>query len=87
LFAASEHYARPAGILPAPEAGHAVWGAQREALAARDAGEERTIVFNLCGHGHFDLSAYEDYRAGKLENYEHPKQEIEDSLAAVPEVS
>ena len=86
MFEACEQFVRTEGILPAPEAGHAVWGAQQEALAAKEAGEDRTIVFNLCGHGHFDLSAYEDFRAGKLEDYEYPEQEIEASLAAVPPI-
>ena len=86
MFASCEQFVRAEGILPAPEAGHAVWGAQQEALAAKEAGEARTIVFNLCGHGHFDLSAYDDYREGKLENYEHGDKEIEASLAGVPAV-
>jgi tryptophan synthase beta chain len=86
MFEACEQFVRTEGILPAPEAGHAVWGAQQEALAAKEAGEARTIVFNLCGHGHFDLSAYDDFRAGKLEDYEYPEQEIEASLAAVPQI-
>jgi tryptophan synthase beta chain len=86
MFASCEQFVRAEGILPAPEAGHAVWGAQQEALAAKEDGEARTIVFNLCGHGHFDLSAYDDYREGKLENYEHGDKEIEASLAGVPAV-
>ena len=86
MFASCEQFVRAEGILPAPEAGHAVWGAQQEALAAKEAGEARTIVFNLCGHGHFDLSAYDDYRAGKLENYEHSESAVEASLAAVPQI-
>ncbi len=86
MFESCEQFVRAEGILPAPEAGHAVWGAQQEALAAKEAGEARTIVFNLCGHGHFDLSAYDDYRAGKLENYEHSDADVEASLAAVPQV-
>jgi tryptophan synthase beta chain len=87
MFESCEQFVRAEGILPAPEAGHAVWGAQQEALAAKEAGEARTIVFNLCGHGHFDLSAYDDYRDGKLENYEHSDADVEASLASVPQVS
>lgn len=86
MFEACEEFVRSEGILPAPEAGHAVWGARKEALDAKEVGEERTIVFNLCGHGHFDLSAYEDFRDGALEDYALPEEEIEDSLAAVPTV-
>ncbi|MCC6627802.1 MAG: TrpB-like pyridoxal phosphate-dependent enzyme, partial [Chloroflexi bacterium] len=70
VFEASVQFARTEGILPAPEAGHAVAGAIDEALRCREAGEAKTILFNLCGHGHFDLSAYERYLAGQLEDYE-----------------
>ena len=86
MFDACKQFVQTEGILPAPEAGHAVWGAQREALKCKENDEAKTIVFNLCGHGHFDLSAYEDYQSGNLEDYEHPRREIEDSLAAVPQV-
>jgi tryptophan synthase beta chain len=63
-----------------------VWGARNEALKAKEAGDEKTIVFNLCGHGHFDLSAYEDFRAGELADFELPDEQIDESLAAVPSV-
>jgi len=86
MFESCEEFVRCEGILPAPEAGHAVWGARDEAIKAREAGEEKTIVFNLCGHGHFDLSAYQDFRAGKLEDFAYPKKEIDASLAALPEI-
>ncbi len=86
MFAACESFVRNEGILPAPEAGHAVWGAMQEALACKETGEARTIVFNLCGHGHFDLSAYEAYQAGQLEDYEYPAAEVAASLAALPVV-
>jgi len=87
MFDACEQFVRCEGILPAPEAGHAVWGARNEALKAKEAGEEKTIVFNLCGHGHFDLAAYEDYRDGRLEDYEYPEEEVNKSLADLPSVS
>jgi tryptophan synthase beta chain len=87
MFDACEQFVRCEGILPAPEAGHAVWGARNEALKAKEAGEEKTIVFNLCGHGHFDLAAYEDYREGRLEDYEYPEEEVNKSLADLPSVS
>jgi tryptophan synthase beta chain len=86
MFESCEEFACAEGIIPAPEAGHAVLGARDEAVACREAGEEKTIVFNLCGHGHFDLSAYDDYRDGKLENYTYPESEIEKSLEALPDV-
>ena len=86
MFESCEEFVQCEGILPAPEAGHAVWGARQEALRAKETGEAKTIVFNLCGHGHFDLSAYEDFRNGELADFELPDEEIEESLAAVPSV-
>lgn len=83
-FAAGITFARSEGIIPAPEANHAVAGAIREANAAKEAGEERVIVFNLCGHGHFDMQAYMDYHAGLLKNYEYPEEEIAMALAGLP---
>jgi tryptophan synthase beta chain len=57
-----------------------------EALRCREAGEARTILFNLCGHGHFDLSAYESYLAGRLEDYEYPAEQVQAALAGLPKV-
>ena len=85
-FAAGVQFARVEGILPAPEANHAVAGAIAEALACKESGESKTILFNLCGHGHFDMSAYTDYMAGKLQNYEYPEEEIAMALAGLPSV-
>jgi tryptophan synthase beta chain len=85
-FAAGVQFARAEGIIPAPEANHAVAGAIREALAAKEEGRARTILFNLCGHGHFDMQAYIDYHAGKLQNYEYPAEEIAMALAGLPSV-
>ncbi len=86
-FAAGIQFARAEGILPAPEANHAVAGAITEALRCKEAGESKVILFNLCGHGHFDMSAYMDYMAGKLQNYEYPAEEIAMALAGLPSVS
>lgn len=69
IFEACVEFNQTEGILPAPEPGHAIWAAREEALKCKETGEEKVIVFNLCGHGHFDLSAYEKYRAGDLEDY------------------
>jgi tryptophan synthase beta chain len=66
VFDAAVQFARVEGILPAPEAAHAVRAAIDEALRCKEEGGEETIVFNLCGHGHFDLAAYDDYLSGKL---------------------
>jgi len=86
-FAAGVQFARAEGIIPAPEANHAVAGAIREALRAKEEGSARTILFNLCGHGHFDMQSYIDYQAGKLQNYDYPEEEIAMALAGVPSVA
>ena len=85
-FEAGVAFARAEGILPAPEPTHAIRVAMDEALAAREAGEARVILFNLCGHGHFDLSAYERYLQGDLEDYEYPLDRVQAALAALPVV-
>ncbi len=83
-FEAGVAFARAEGILPAPEPTHAIRVAMDEALAAREAGEAKVILFNLCGHGHFDLSAYERYLSGDLEDYEYPLEKVEAALASLP---
>jgi tryptophan synthase beta chain len=85
-FAAGIQFARAEGIIPAPEANHAVTVAITEALRARQEGKQRTILFNLSGHGHFDMQSYIDYQAGKLENYDYPAEEIAMALAGLPAV-
>jgi len=85
-FEAGVMFARAEGILPAPEPTHAIRVAIDEALAAREAGEAKVILFNLCGHGHFDLSAYERYLSGSLEDYEYPRERVEAALARLPQV-
>ncbi|MGA7255740.1 MAG: TrpB-like pyridoxal phosphate-dependent enzyme [Terracidiphilus sp.] len=85
-FAAGVQFARAEGILPAPEANHAIAAAIREALEAKAEGRPRTILFGLSGHGHFDMQAYIDYHAGKLENYDYPEEEIAMALAGLPVV-
>jgi predicted alternative tryptophan synthase beta-subunit len=86
-FEAAVTFARAEGILPAPEAAHAVRGAVDEALTARTEGRRKTIVFNLCGHGFLDLSAYEAYLAGKLQDYDYPAQQVEEALRHLPRVT
>lgn len=80
-FEAGVLFAKTEGIIPAPEATHGIATAIAEANAAKEAGESRTILFNLCGHGHFDMAAYESYFSGKLEDLELSSEEIEASLA------
>ncbi|MEQ8466033.1 TrpB-like pyridoxal phosphate-dependent enzyme [Coleofasciculus sp. E1-EBD-02] len=86
-FAAGVMFARTEGILPAPEANHAVKGAIDEALRCKEEGISRTILFNLCGHGHFDMQSYIDYHAGRLQDSEYSEQEIAMALAGLPVVS
>jgi tryptophan synthase beta chain len=85
-FAAGIQFARAEGIIPAPEANHAVAGAIAEALKCKEEGREKTILFNLCGHGHFDMQSYINYQAGLLENYDYPAEEIAMALAGLPAV-
>jgi tryptophan synthase beta chain len=85
-FEAGIILARAEGILPAPEANHAVRAAIDEALRCRQEGVSRTILFNLCGHGHFDMQAYIDYFAGKLVDQQYDESELAMALAALPPV-
>ena len=85
-FAAGVRFAQAEGIMPAPEANHAVAEAIRQALEAKAEGKPRVILFNLSGHGHFDMQSYIDYHAGKLENFEYPEEEIAMALAGLPVV-
>ncbi|MBV6433498.1 MAG: Tryptophan synthase beta chain [Bryobacteraceae bacterium] len=86
-FAAGIQFARAEGVLPAPEANHAVRAAIDEALRCREDGVSRAILFNLCGHGHFDMQAYIDYFGGKLADLEYDEAELSMALAGLPSVS
>ena len=86
VFEAGVQFARTQGIVPGPEPNHAIRAAIDEAIAAREAGEERVILFNLSGHGHFDMQAYDDYLAGRLPEVEFSDDALEQGLAHVPEV-
>ncbi len=79
--------ARTEGIVPAPEANHAVRGAIDEALKCKQEGVSRAILFNLSGHGHFDMQAYTDYFAGKLTDQEYDEADLALALAGLPAVS
>jgi tryptophan synthase beta chain len=83
VFEAAIQFARTEGILPAPESAHAIRAAIDEALAAKEAGTGKVILFGLSGHGHFDLAAYENYISGKLEDYEYPGREIAEAIAGI----
>jgi len=84
-FEAAVRFARAEGVIPAPEPAHAIRAVIEEAEAAREAGEERVILFGLCGHGHFDLSAYDAYLAGRLEDPEFSEDDLAAALAGLPE--
>lgn len=86
IFEAAKLFATTQGIVPAPEPSHAIKGAIDEAMAAKEAGEERVILFNLCGHGHFDMQAYDDFNNGRLPEVEFDPAEEEAALANLPEV-
>lgn len=85
-FQASVQFARAEGIIPAPESGHAVRAAIDEALDAKAAGDSRVILFNLSGHGHFDMSAFDSYFAGKLQDYEYPAEAVAAAQKRMPQV-
>jgi len=86
VFAAGVEFARAEGILPAPEANHAVKATIDEAVRCREEGVAETILFNLCGHGHFDMQAYIDYFAGNLTDGLYDENELAMALAALPAV-
>lgn len=85
-FEAGIEFARAEGILPAPEANHAVLGAIEEARRCKVEGTSRAILFNLCGHGHFDMPAYMDFFAGKLHDQHYDEQDLGMALAGLPAV-
>ena len=86
-FEAGIQFARAEGVIPAPESCHAIRAAIDEALRCKATGETKVILLNLTGHGHFDMSSYDRYLAGKLEDYDYPKEAIAASLAHLPKVA
>jgi tryptophan synthase beta chain len=86
VFEAAVTFARAEGILPAPEPAHAIKVAIDEALKCKQSGQKKVIAFNLCGHGYFDMAAYDDYFAKRLPDFEYPTAEIEKALAGLPQV-
>ncbi len=83
-FEAGVLFARSEGILPAPEPTHAISVVVDLANQAKEEGKSPVILFNLCGHGHFDLSAYERYLTGTLEDYEYPVERVREAMKTVP---
>lgn len=86
VFDAAVQFARTEGIVPAPESSHAIRVAIDEALKAKEEGQSKVILFNLSGHGHFDLVGYQQYLAGALEDYEYPIEEVEKAVAMLPKL-
>jgi tryptophan synthase beta chain len=85
-FEAAVLFARTEGIIPAPESAHAIASAIRAAKKCKETGEKKVILFNLSGHGHFDMAAYEQYFAGKLEDYEYPEEAIRRAERDLPKM-
>jgi len=86
VFEAAIQFARTEGIVPAPESAHAIRAAMDEAIRCREEGVSRAILFNLSGHGHFDLAAYDEYMAGRLQDYEYPAEKVGEALRSLPQV-
>jgi tryptophan synthase beta chain len=86
VFEAAMQFANTEAIIPAPESAHAIRAAIDEALLAKEEGKQKTILFNLSGHGYFDLQAYADYHDGKLQDYEYPAAKIKEALAKLPTI-
>jgi len=86
VFQSALTFARSEGVLPAPESSHAIHSAIVEAKKADEEGKQKTILFNLSGHGYFDLTAYDDFLAGRLVDHEHPAEKIAEALNRLPKV-
>jgi tryptophan synthase beta chain len=86
VFSAAVSFAKAEGIIPAPEPSHAIKVTLDEALKCKETGEEKVIAFNLCGHGHFDMAAYDSFLTSELEDYEYPKEKVMEALKGLPKV-
>ncbi len=86
VFQSAVTFAHAEGLLPAPESSHAIHSAVVEAKRADEEGKQKTILFNLSGHGYFDLTAYDDFLGGRLVDYEHPAEKISEALNRLPKV-
>ena len=87
VFEAAVQFTRAEAIVPAPESAHAIRAAIDEALAAKEAGEARVILFNLSGHGYFDMTAYDNYLSGKLQDFAYPAERVREAMKSVPVVA
>ncbi len=86
VFEAAVMFAQVEGIIPAPEPAHAVRVAIDEALRCKETGEAKVIAFNLCGHGHFDMGAYDSFLKRELVDYEYPEEKIKEAMAQIPQL-
>ncbi len=86
VFEAAVQFARAEGVTPAPESAHAIRAAIDEAIKAKEAGEARTILFNLSGHGYFDMTSYDSYFRGQLQDYAYPVEKVQEALSILPKV-
>jgi tryptophan synthase beta chain len=86
VFDAATLFAKAEGIIPAPEPAHAIKGVIDEALRCKETGEEKTLLFMLCGHGYFDMQAYDDYLSGKLMPYEYPEEKVQQAMKQLREL-
>jgi tryptophan synthase beta chain len=86
-FEAGVLFARTEGIIPAPESNHAIRACIDEALKCKQSGEPKTLFFNLSGHGHFDMAAYDSYFRGELSDYAYPEEAINEALAHLPSIA
>ena len=86
VFEAARMFIQTEGILSAPEPAHSIKAVIDEALKCKETGEEKTLLFLLCGHGHFDMKGYQDFLEGKLVAYEHPKEKIEESIGRLKQL-
>jgi tryptophan synthase beta chain len=84
VFEAAVQFARAEAIVPAPESAHAIRAAIDEALAAKQAGQKKVILFNLSGHGYFDMTAYDNYLAGNLQDFAYPAEKVAEAMKEVP---
>ena len=86
VFEAATMFTKTEGIIPAPEPSHAIKATIDEALKCKKTGEKKTILFLLCGHGHFDMQAFDDFHTGKLVPYEYPKEKVEEAMRQLKEM-
>jgi tryptophan synthase beta chain len=86
MFEAAVQFSAAEGFIPGPEPGHAIYEAIQEAIRCRETGEEKVIAFLHCGHGYFDMQAYQEYFAGELEHVEYAQEDVDRAMAELPDI-